>query len=81
MVHGHGQGKRLGTCLVVKPCALCFVSLQHASMLDYTSGARAWTRQAPWYMPCREAVCVVCHEFPACVHALLNAFRQKPLYI
>ena len=27
--HGHGQGKRLGTCLVVKPCASYVITLQH----------------------------------------------------
>ena len=32
VVHRHGGGKRLGTCLVVKPCALCVVSLQHVCM-------------------------------------------------
>ena len=26
VVHGHGQGKRLGTCLVLEPCAFCVVS-------------------------------------------------------
>ena len=32
VVHRHGRGKRLGTCLVVKLCALCVVSLQHVCM-------------------------------------------------
>ena len=32
VVHGYGRGKRLGTCLVVKPCASCIVSLQHMCM-------------------------------------------------
>ena len=81
VVHGHGRGKRLGTWLAVKPCVSCFVSLQHVSMFDCVGGAQAWTRQAPWYVPCGEAVCVMCHEFPACVHASLNVFRQKPLDI
>ena len=45
VVHGHGRGKRLGTCLVLKLCALCVVSLQHVSVFHYTGGARAWTRQ------------------------------------
>ena len=26
-------------------------------------GARGWTRQALWYMPCGEGVCVTCHDF------------------
>ena len=30
--------------------------------------AWAWTRQAPWYMPCAQAVCVMCCEFVACVY-------------
>ena len=29
VVHGHGRGKRLGTCLVVKSCVSYVVSLQH----------------------------------------------------
>ena len=32
VVHGHGRGKRLGTCLVVKPCASCVISLQYVCM-------------------------------------------------
>ena len=35
---------------------------------NFAGGARAWTRQAPWYLPCDEAVCIVCHEFAACVY-------------
>ena len=27
VVHGHGRGKRLGTCLVLQPCVSCVVSL------------------------------------------------------
>ena len=34
---------------------------------DFAGGARAWTRQASWYLPCGEAVCVVFREFAACV--------------
>ena len=65
-------------------CALCTprVSrpLLHTSMVIdfllctyfyYTGGAWAWTRQAPWYLPCGEAVCVVCREFAACVYISL----------
>ena len=35
---------------------------------DFAGGARAWTRQAPLYLPCGEAVCVVCCEFAVCVY-------------
>ena len=35
---------------------------------DFAGGLRAWTRQAPWYLPCGEAVCVVCREFAASVY-------------
>ena len=77
VVHGHGRGKRLGACLVVKLCASCVVSLQHVSMFDYARGARAWKRQAPWYVPCGEVVCVVCREFVACVHASLTFFAKN----
>ena len=41
VVHRHGRGKCLCTCLVMKLCASCFMSLQHVSMFDYASGARA----------------------------------------
>ena len=41
---------------------------------DFAGGAQAWTRQEPWYLPYGEAVCVVLHEFLACVHAALNVF-------
>ena len=35
----------------------------------YCAGdAQAWTRQAPWYVPCAQSVCVVCHEFATCVN-------------
>ena len=60
VVDGHGRCKRLNTCLVFELCALCVISLQDVSMFDDASGARAWTRQAPWYLPCGEAVCIVC---------------------
>ena len=46
---------------------LC-LSLQHVSMFQYASYARAWTRQAPWYVPCAPAVCVRCGEFAACAY-------------
>ena len=36
-------------------------------IFDFAGGAWAWTRQAPWYLPCGEAVCVVFREFAACV--------------
>ena len=26
VLHGHGRGKRLGTCLVLQPCVSCVVS-------------------------------------------------------
>ena len=40
VVHGHGRGKRLGTCLVLEPRALCVVNLQHAPMFQYAGCAR-----------------------------------------
>ena len=45
--------------------------------LYYTGGALAWTRQAPWYGPCGEAVCVVCRELATCVHASLALFAKS----
>ena len=56
--------------------SLCFsrgasgvVSLQHVSMFQYAGCAWAWTRQAPWYMPCaRDAwFCVVMSLAAMCV--------------
>ena len=48
---------------------------------DFVGGARAWMRQAPWYLPFGEAMCVMCCDFRACVHASLYVFCQKPLDI
>ena len=51
-------------------------------VVDFAGGARAWTRQAPWYLPCGEAVCIVCCDFAACVHASLTFFAQnRSIYI
>ena len=33
---------------------------------DDCTCARAWTRHAPWYVPCGTAVCLVCPYFAAC---------------
>ena len=33
-VHGHGRGKRLGTCIVLQPHVSCAVSLQHEPMFQ-----------------------------------------------
>ena len=56
-VHGHGRGKRLGTCLVLELCASCVVSPHHVPMFQYAGYARAWTRHAPRYMPSLHRVC------------------------
>ena len=39
-VHGHGRGKRLGTCLVLEPCAQCVVRSQNVPMFQYAGCAR-----------------------------------------
>ena len=57
IVHGHGRGKRLGTCLVLKPCVLCVMSLQHVPMFKYAGCARAWTSHAPLYVPSVHRMC------------------------
>ena len=41
------------------------------SMFQYASYAWAWTRQAPWYVPCASAGWVGCREFVACVSVSL----------
>ena len=61
--------------------ATIFVVVVVVVDFDFASVARAWTRQAPWCVPCGEAVCVVCREFPACMHVSLKVFCQKPLDI
>ena len=57
------------------------MSLQHVFVFDYAGLAQTWTRQAPWYLPCGEAVCVVYCEFAACVDASRNVFCQRPFDI
>ena len=44
---------------------------------DFAGGARAWTRQSLRYLPCGEAVCIVCREFAACVPASLTFFAKN----
>ena len=61
VVHVHGRGMRLGTCLVLQPHASCVVSLQHVSMFQYAGYVEVWMRQAPWYVPCASAGCVGCY--------------------
>ena len=39
-VHGHGGGKRLGTCLVLQPGASGVVSLQHVPKFHFASCER-----------------------------------------
>ena len=36
--------------------------------LHGASDTRVWTRQAPWYVLCARAVCVMCREFAAWVY-------------
>ena len=51
VVHGHERGKYPSMCLVVEPYASCAMSFQHVFVFNYPDGARAWTRQAHWYVP------------------------------
>ena len=46
LVHGHGRGKCLGTCLVLESCVSCVVSLQHVCMqhLCHSQKAARYTR-------------------------------------
>ena len=39
-VHGHGRGKRLGTCLVLQPHVSGVMSLQHMPMFHSASCER-----------------------------------------
>ena len=73
---GHGRGKSLGTCLVLEPHASGVVNLQHVLMFQYAGCARAWTRQAPWYMPCTSATCILRCEFAACAYVLLSSCER-----
>ena len=47
--------------------AAIFVVVVVVVDFDYTGVARAWTRQAPRYLPCGEAVCIMFCEFVAYV--------------
>ena len=69
--HRHGQGKRLGTCLVLH--AVCLVCC-YASVL-ICSSARAWTRQAPWYVPCALVRALCCSRVSVSV-LLVYSMRQ-----
>ena len=57
VVHGHGRGKRLGICFVLKLRALCAVSLQDASMFEYGYCVWVWTRHVPRYVPSVHPMC------------------------
>ena len=57
VVHGHGRGKRLRTCVVLEPCASCAVSLQNVSVFDCAGCTWAWTRHVPRYVPSVHRVC------------------------
>ena len=45
----------------------------------YANGARAWTRQALWFMPFVQATCVACREFATCVHPSTAFFAKSRL--
>ena len=67
-VHRHGQGKRLGTCLVLQPGESGVVSLQHVLMFHYAGYAQAWRRHVPQYVPSTSAAFILCCEFVACAN-------------
>ena len=78
LMHGHGRCTRLDTCLVYIPCVVAFVACENADRFSVyvlhfieVSCARAWTRQAPWYVPCALAACILCREFVACTYVLM----------
>ena len=74
-MHGHGRGTRLGTCLVHQQCVSYVVAFAACVTADKCSVLFlislhllwAWTRHAPWYVPCAPHACVV--AFAACVTA------------
>ena len=74
LMHGHGRCTRLGTCLVYTPCFVAFVACENADKFSVyvlhfieVSCARAWTRQAPWYVPCASAACILCRVCSMCL--------------
>ena len=78
LMHEYGRYTRLGTCLVYTPSFVAFVACEHANKFSVyvlhfieVSCARAWTRQAPWYVPCALAACILCREFVACTYLLM----------
>ena len=67
LVHGHGRGTSFSTCRVYAPYVVAFVACENADKFSVyvpdfieVSCAPAWTRHAPWYMPCAAVVCLVC---------------------
>ena len=75
LMHRHGRCTCLDTCLVYSPCVMTFVACENADKLSVyllhfieVSCARAWTRQAPWYVTCASAACILCREFVACAY-------------
>ena len=73
VVHGHGRVHAPNHMPRVRPCVVAFVAFENADKFSVyvpdfieVSCARAWTRQAPWYVPCASAACILCCEFAAC---------------
>ena len=78
VVHGHGRGKLLGTCLVLQPCASCVVSLQHVPMFQYASCERLNTLVAHGHgRGTGIGTCLVC---AACVVATVVCVTSDGLF-
>ena len=74
VVHKHERGTRLSTCLVYTSCVVAFDACENADKFSVyvpdfieVNYARAWTRHAPWYVPCVAVVCLVCRDL-CCMH-------------
>ena len=52
----------------------CWVAESIVSIVSYIFSfikvgcARAWMREAPWYVPCASATCILCREFAICAY-------------
>ena len=79
LMHGHGRYTHLGTCLVYTPSFVAFVACENADkffcfmyfILLKSALHEHGTKQAPWYVPCALAACILCREFVACTYVLM----------
>ena len=78
---GHGRGKLLGTCLVLEPCALGVVSLQHVPMFHSIGCERLNIMVLHGHgRGTRLGTCLVYAAFVVAFVACFNGFEFSVLY-